>query len=202
MVNLLEYYKENDLFKVNKDEDTGLYCVSYKHLGVDWGSRINRMGRGLVLDADGNIVSRGYDKFFNYLQFEGEPELEHLSNWENEEFTISDKIDGSMVLVGAHKGKLVVSSSSSITNDYTAMFNEYIKTLGWDEAWLAGRLENYNESLVFEYTSPKTTIVIPYLGENLWLHGIIDNATGKAEIDPIAYSLLSILLERRLGYRL
>lgn len=194
-MNLLEYYKDNDLFKVNEDKETGLFCVSYKHLGVDWGKHVNRMGRGIVLDSLGNIISRGYDKFFNYLQFEGDPELEHLSSWnDDEEFTISDKIDGSMVLVGAYKGKLVISSSSSITNDYTTMFKEYIKTLDWDEKWLAERLENYGESLVFEYTSPRTTIVIPYVGENLWLHGIVDNATGEVEIDPIAYSLMASLL--------
>ena len=194
-MNLLEYYKDNGLFKVNEDKETGLFCVSYKHLGVDWSKPINRMGRGLVLDGEGNIVSRGYDKFFNYLQFEGDPELESLSSWnDDEEFTVSDKIDGSMVLVGAYKGKLVISSSSSITNEYTTMFKEYIKTLDWDEKWLAERLENYGESLVFEYTSPRTTIVIPYLGENLWLHGIVDNATGEVEIDPISYGLLASLL--------
>lgn len=198
MVNLLEYYKANEAFKVMHDKDTDLYCVSYKHLGLDWGNPLNRMGRGLVLDAEGNIVSRGYDKFFNYLQFEGDPELEHLSSWEDDEDSIATvKIDGSMVLVGVHNGELVISSSSSISNSYTEMFREFIKSKGWFEKghFLVHYLERYQESLVFEYTSPRTIVVIPYEGETLWLHGSVDKETGEVSTDPTEYALLSSLLD-------
>lgn len=197
MRNLLDYYKEHEAFKVMHDKDTDLYCVSYKHLGLDWGNPLNRMGRGLVLDAEGNIVSRGYDKFFNYLQFEGNPELEHLSSWEDDEESIATvKIDGSMVLVGVHNGELVISSSSSISNSYTEMFREFIKSKGWFEKghFLTHYLEKYQESLVFEYTSPRTIVVIPYEGENLWLHGIVEKETGEVSVDPIEYNLVSSLL--------
>src|SRR5699024_96271 len=169
-----------------KDEETGLYCVSYLHLGIDWDEPLNRMGRGLILDSEGNIVSRGYDKFFNYLELAEREDINNkwLSDWDKGKTYVTPKIDGSMVLLGMYNHSLIISSSSSITNEYTKMFKELATELGWYTNrtinFLEPLLQDY--SLVLEYVSQKTQIVVPYQNTELRLHGIVKKTNGLALI--------------------
>lgn len=182
---LLEYYQESQAIKVVEDESTGLFVARYVHLNVDWDDERNLMARGIVLDKDSNIISRGYNKFFNYLELLNREDISNkeLSDWDKGEIVVTEKIDGSMMLVGWYNGDYLISSSSSITNDYTLMFRKMIRNwyrpdvltmLDGDEG---GLLEKY--SIVLEYMSPETQIVIPSDKPSITLHGIVEKKTGK-----------------------
>lgn len=182
-MNLLEYYKSMpDKIIVNYDKENDLYCCKYNSLGMDWDDEKIRMARGIVLDKEGNIVSKGYDKFFNYGELRNRENFKNydLSEWEEGKFVVTEKIDGSMMLVTFHEDRFIVSSSSSITNDYTNLFREKLKELGltnehsntFKDIFFKSLCKNY--CLVFEYVSPETQIVIPYKKSDIILHGLIN----------------------------
>lgn len=59
-----------------------------------------RAARGIVFDSDGNIVARPFPKFFNLGEM---PETER-ENLPDCEYTVEDKLDGSLGIVFHHQG--------------------------------------------------------------------------------------------------
>lgn len=187
-MNLLEYYKSMpDKIIVNYDKEYDLYCCKYNSLGMDWDDERIRMARGIILDREGNIVSKGYDKFFNYGELRNRENFKScdLSEWGDEGFAVTEKIDGSMMLVTFHEDRFIVSSSSSITNDYTNLFREKLKEIGL----INENLDTFKSVVfknickdccfVFEYVSPETQIVIPYEKSDIIFHGLINKKDYK-----------------------
>jgi RNA ligase len=125
--------------------------------------------RGLITDAEGNIIARGMPKFFNSDQ-EQAPKFSL-----EDEVIVSDKVDGSLGILY-----------------YTPDFQEAIATRGsfaseqaiWaTDWWRSNRPDIALEadiSYVFEIIYPENRIVVDYNGKEglVWL-GTIDNKTGK-----------------------
>lgn len=80
-MNLLEKYKTLHKKNVSTiyDERTGLTVVRYLHPGLDFSDPELRMARSLALTEDGEIAIRGFEKFFNHLQYDN-------CDWVTEEF--------------------------------------------------------------------------------------------------------------------
>ena len=132
-MNLLERYKElqekeNSILIAYKKE-TGLYTIKYLHAGVDFTNKLYRDARGLTLDENGNIIIRGFEKFFNYKQFDNKnyynyPE-EFVNQYTkvnadlNDELTFIEKLDGSLILLSVYKDEFIAATTSSSYNDYT-----------------------------------------------------------------------------------
>lgn len=66
--NLLEKYLNNENVLISQNNE--LYTIKYKHGGVDFSDELLRNCRGLTLDNNGNVITRGFQKFFNYKQLE------------------------------------------------------------------------------------------------------------------------------------
>ena len=81
LMNLLEKYKTLHKKNVSTiyDERTGLTVVRYLHPGLDFSDPELRMARSLALTEDGDIAIRGFEKFFNHLQYDN-------CDWVTEEF--------------------------------------------------------------------------------------------------------------------
>lgn len=195
----LDYYFENeDLFLIKKHSTKDLYIISYKHTAIDWRNKFNRQARGIILDGDSKIVARPYEKFFNYKQFEGRRELprdiKRMSEWEDEEFEVVEKVDGSMVTVSQYEDEMIYSSTGSIQGKYPHLFKM------WFDRNLSPlqkrRLKEIsrNYTLMFEYISPKERVVIKYGKEDMILHGIIHTESGDEILDSVRFEEIAKMI--------
>lgn len=180
---LLDYYRGQSSKDAHQlqvkivDNQNGTFTVSYLHLGVDFNDKRIRMARGLTIDKDSNIIIRGYEKFFNYMQLEdislySEQFKDERSRINCEQIHVTDKLDGTLILLSNYKGKHLISTTSSAnvqTNPFLKPAYHALANVHVPEGF----------TLAFEWTSPDNTIVIPYKDSKYTLHGAINNETGK-----------------------
>lgn len=170
-MNLLKQYKELQRTNLSKDGDmqlgiaykkeNGLTTVKYLHGGVDFNNPLYKQARGLTLDLKGNVILRGFEKFFNWKQL-----------------TEYEKLDGSLILLAEHKKRFVAATTSSSYNPYTqAALKWFYKKENYRE--LLNYLRVKNITLAFEYISIKNPIVIHYTHTDYVLIGAHENKTGK-----------------------
>lgn len=184
-MNMLEYYKSKPKdFMVKKHSTKDLYIVKYLHSGIDWSQPYALDARGIVLDGSGNVISRPYRKFFNYMELANREdlsdEIKKMSAWEdNERFAVFDKLDGSLAVISQYDGELLYSSSGNIEGVYPDKFKNWIESNLWDSQ--IEKLEEFTKifTLVFEYISPIDRIVLNYEEEQMVLHGVINTQTGE-----------------------
>jgi hypothetical protein len=134
---------------------------------------ITKSCRSLILDNQGNIVAKAFDKFFN---------MEELSNEEipKEEFKVYEKLDGSLILIFKYLGELVISSKGSFSSDQVLLAEKLIKNNNLES--------NFREDYVyvFELIGPSNKIVLDYPKDELvllttydktsWNEILIDNS--------------------------
>lgn len=189
--NLLDKYRMlTDSVNINSNNSLGLYTISYKDSSVNFQNDLVRYARGLTLDSEGNVIIRGFEKFFNYKQLEQvdsgvmndkfKQVYSELGYGLKDVLEVYEKLDGSLILLSQYKGDLVASTTSSINNIYTekalGFFNKKNKELNGE---LLKYLECNGKTLAFEYISPTNQIVVEYDREDYVLIGCIDNKTGK-----------------------
>ena len=75
--------------------------------------------RGLILDENGEIVGRGFKKFWNYEQ------VLDLIPWE-ESPEINIKVDGSLIIVCVYKGEVIVATRGSFESEQALWAREFI----------------------------------------------------------------------------
>lgn len=131
--------------------------------------------RGITFYPNGNIASRSLHKFFNLG--ERESTQRHNIDW-SKVTRVMDKRDGSMahsVLVG---NQVVFKSKKSFESDVAVMMNQYaeenpnIKDLCFD-------LMFKGITPIFEFTSPRARIVLPYEHDDMYLLHARENVTGR-----------------------
>lgn len=201
-MNLFDMYKDNNDIYMVQDGDKDRYLVTYKSLGVDWNNRLTRKARGSVINSRGQYIIKSYDKFFNLGELDERADIEEdvktLSKWQDCDYDITTKVDGSIIKVSYDKAydELVICSSTSFNSEHVQRFKSFAEDkFDMEELKFWAR----KATLVFEYTSPETMIVINY-DENIFLHGVIDNAT-EIEFDYkmvnyIANSINSTVVSR------
>lgn len=183
MIADLKYYKSHpELFTVKEDEEGILASIKYTSMSVDWSDERARMARGIIVElSTGKVIAKPYDKFFNYNQVLSSKELSRrYASWpDNDDFEVSEKLDGSLGIMYTYEGKLKLSSSGTVNPD-----------LGWDDKikelglFSEKELISLNElgkkyTLLFEVLDPEHVIVIKSPEFSLKLHGIINTDTGK-----------------------
>ena len=195
-MNLLKQYKELQRTNLSKDGDmqlgiaykkeNGLTTVKYLHGGVDFNNPLYKQARGLTLDLKGNVILRGFEKFFNWKQLtEYEnyskefkkiySEVEYIPN---HKYNFYEKLDGSLILLAEHKKRFVAATTSTSHNPYTqAALKWFYQKENYRE--LLNYLRVKNITLAFEYISIKNPIVIHYTHTDYVLIGAHENKTGK-----------------------
>jgi len=170
-------------FIVKKHSAKDLYIVKYRHSGIDWSQPHALDARGIVLDGDSNVVARPYKKFFNYNELrhrEDLPrEIKRLSYWNSGDYVVMEKLDGSLAVVSQYKGELLFSSSGNIEGEYPELFQSWFEKNLTKEQMSELKMLTGNHTLIFEYVSPETRIVVPYQEAQMILHGIIHTETGN-----------------------
>lgn len=195
-MNLLNRYKELQknnlsntgtmLLNIDYKKENGLTTVKYIHNGVDFSNPLYRHARGLTFDLKGNVILRGFEKFFNWKQL---TEYEKYSNEfkniyseieyiPNRKYNFYEKLDGSLILLSEYKKRFVSATTSNSHNPYTqTAINWFYKKENYRE--LLNYLRAKNITLAFEYISIKNPIVIHYTHTDFVLIGAHENKTGK-----------------------
>ena len=145
----------------------------------DLGGAIRREARGLIFDADGNLMSRPFHKFFNINERE-ETQTNVVDM--SQPHVIMEKMDGSMIRPILVDGYLRLATKMGVTN--VAMDAE---------AWLAAQDPSLKEWMrrcvedsvtpIFEWVSPFNQIVLAYEEADLVYLGTRDNSTGAYVMD-------------------
>lgn len=156
------------------EEDGLLYCQSHpSHPLLIWNytpkvqyeqiwDEITMMARGLVTDVDGNIISRGFPKFFN---------IEENRHAPTDDFEVFEKLDGQYIGVFWFNGEIVVNSRGSFTSPYAIEARRIL-----DEKY-----PNFEKLKIGEYSTfcfeliGFEQIVVSYPHPDLVLTGIFHN---------------------------
>jgi T4 RnlA family RNA ligase len=151
-------------------QDLFIYNYSPKTQYERVWNEVTLMCRGLILDADYNIVARPFTKFFNL----GEMENQVLPN---EPFEVYEKLDGSLGIMYFVDNQAFIATRGSFASDQAIRANailqeKYAKIL-------RGSLDK-TKTYLFEIIYPENRIVVDYGAvEDLILTAIVDNATGE-----------------------
>jgi hypothetical protein len=167
-------------------EHPNLVLFKYDQIASPFANRIVRECRGIILDENDNwrVVSRAFDKFFNY----GEG---HAATIDWATARVQEKVDGSLCVLYHYKDKWHVATSGTPDasgnvhgNDVNMTFAELFWRTFREENWsTSGLRENYCYS--FELTSPLNRIVVPHAKAHLTMIAMRDLVTQKES--PVPY---------------
>lgn len=129
-----------------------------------WDNETRRC-RGLVADAEGFVIARPFEKFF----IVGE-----LPQLPIEPFEVTEKLDGSLIVVAQGGDGLCVTSRGSFDSPHAAAGR-----LLWTRRYV-GVAPPVGQTWCLELIAPWNRIVVDYGGrEDLVLLAALDNATGR-----------------------
>lgn len=162
----------NGYVGVNKHPEADIYIYNYTHkTQYDWHwNSITIRCRGLILDGDGCLVAKGFDKFFTDAQLKSAGD-EHLIPTD-EPFTISDKVDGSLGVMYFLNDVHYMATRGSFTSDMAVTANKWLRDM-------YSHIVFYPQySYMFEIVYPENRIVVDYgKDRKLVLLAIMDNNT-------------------------
>lgn len=193
---VIEFIKENGLKALNeqfgiivKEYDEGLIVLNYDQISSPK-NEITSECRGLILDKEFNIVSRSFDRFFNYG--------ENGVTFDPAKAIAYEKIDGSLIKIYNWNGSWYISTrgtafAESAVNGWDITFKDMVyKALNVQDnidfqlrcsTWL-----NSTSTYVCEVTGVENRVVTRYSGYNLYLLAERDNQTGEYYRVPLIVS--------------
>jgi len=130
---------------------------------------ITKQCRGLILDQEGNVIAKGFNKFFNMEEHQPE-------EIPNEEFEVFEKLDGSLGILFWYQGEWILATKGSFTSDQAVKAKEILKKYNFEP------IPKGYTTLV-EIIYPENRIVCTYGDEeSLIVLSMISNTSGK-ELD-------------------
>ena len=173
-INLAEIDRENFMVHPHDFHGETVYLVQPIHIGAKWNKQ-NLIFRSSVWNAEGELVSASFKKFFNWSE---QPELCYtpFSLTANGGCQLIEKIDGSTLIVSKYKGNLMIRTRG--TTDATKLDNGHeIEILRQKYSYVFDKINLLiDTSYIFEWVSPTNKIVINYGNEpELYLTAIIDH---------------------------
>ena len=161
---------------------SNLVLFKYSQIASDMSLPLVQECRGVILDEEDNwrVVSRAYDKFFNY----GEPNAAEI-DWATA--VVQEKVDGTLCTVYEYAGQRHVATTGTPdaggpVNSSEMTFAElFWQTLGLYEGedWDTPPWESADWCCLFELTTPHNRVVVNHLTASLTLLGVRDRATGR-----------------------
>lgn len=133
----------------------------------DHWNAVTRACRGLILDMNGAVVARPFEKFFN---LDRHPPMDLPA----EPFEVWEKLDGSLIIVARHEGELVVATRGSFESEQAETARRLL-----NEKYDASVIEE-GKTYLFEVVYPGNRIVVDYgEEEHLTLLAVRDTPTGE-----------------------
>lgn len=173
MHDLIAPYVEKGLVSRQEHPNASLGLSIYNYtqkcqFGKAW-DEITLQCRGLILDADGNIIARPLKKFFNWE--------EHQGPIPNRRPEVYEKMDGSLFIATLLKGVTPVFATRGSFTSEQAFVGETMMLDCYGSGWME---EGW--TYCFEIIYPENRIVVDYgWREDLVLLAKINNATGEED---------------------
>ena len=138
----------------NKFCDLDCYLIT-PEIDAKWNSN-NLFYRSLITDKEGNVLSSGWPKFFNYEEKpDCYPNPKQYNDW-----SICDKIDGSLLIADYVNGQFSMRTRGTVSyvtqenaKDFEVLPQKYPKVVEFLK-------ENSHLSLLFEIVTPNNVIVV------------------------------------------
>ena len=171
-INILNDYIQKGLVVKNDHPTLPLSIYNYSRTCQyenKW-DNITKSCRGLILDKDGNVIAKSFDKFFN---------LEEHSTEEipNEDFEVYEKLDGSLGILFWYQGKWILASKGSFVSEQALKGKQILNSKYSVEPIPKGY------TTLLEIIYPENRIVCNYGDDEvLVVLSMISNASGK-ELD-------------------
>lgn len=178
-LNLQELEKRVKAGSIKKFTEENLlgWCYTQKCQYEKLWDEYTRIARGIVTLPDGTVVSRPFPKFYNL----GEPETGKIP-W-HEPIEVTEKIDGSLIVVSFLDGKPIINTKAGFRNEYTDFGRTWLQE--HMNEWITRPVarqkgHTYCFEAVFPETNPDNTKIISY-GEraDLTLLAEIHRETGQ-----------------------
>ena len=171
-INILNDYIEKGLVVKNDHPTLPLSIYNYSRTcqyESKWDD-ITKMCRGLILDKEGNVVAKAFDKFFNYEELT-------LGDIPEESFEVFEKLDGSLGILFWYQGKWILASKGSFVSEQALKGKQILNQQYNVEVLPKGY------TTVVEIIYPENRIVCDYGGDELLVVlSMVSNASGK-ELD-------------------
>jgi RNA ligase len=151
--NVLNTYIDNNLIIANKHPEYEIWILNYspKVQSKNFWDDYTLSCRGLVIDVNGNILARPFQKFKNYEQYDPSE-----FDW-SEEFDVFEKMDGSMIILFYYKPRMlwIVASRGSFISEQALEAKKMIDVNIYDKL-------NNELTYLFEVIYPENRIVVDY----------------------------------------
>ena len=178
-INRLSWLRNNRFVSMQSHPSLPLRIYNYTHVAQYdskiWGDGTIDYCRGLIVDAENNIIARPFMKFWN-LNTIFIPESQEV-NLPKTTPTITEKIDGSMGLLWRYKGEYGIASRGSFTSPQAQWATNWLNE-GIDKQILSIPPEGSPYTWLFEIIYDANRIVLKYSKEELVLLARIDKETG------------------------
>lgn len=164
-------------FKKESVDDEELTIVSYMIANSElWNLPLAKECRGITFNAQGDVVSFPFEKFFNVNE---NPSTQlHTLPWDSS-YEVYDKLDGSMMTPVIINDKIFMKTKKSFHSFITRNANTFIANSPKYQLFIKVFLEAHLTP-IFEFYHPESRVVINY-GEHpkLTLLAIRDNIQGS-----------------------
>lgn len=178
----IEQLKQEHSVNVKEYPQEGLLVLNYDQIESPKNEITNEC-RGLILSSDFKVVSRAFDRFFNYGE---QPETQKHLNFKKA--VAFDKIDGSLIKIYYYNGKWEIATRGTAfaetgVNGFDITFRDLVlKALKMSEQEFqqnASNILSRDETYICEVTSMENRVVTCYQGYSLYLLAVRDNQTGN-----------------------
>lgn len=169
----------NEPYNLKVSRKDGFVLLKYNQITSDFSIPLVREARGIIFKEDTlKVVCRGFDKFFNY----GEPNAATI-RWDTAE--VLEKVDGSLIKIWKYDGKLRISTNGTI-DAYDAesgigrSYGDFVfEILTTDQKIFLEKSLDEGITVLFEFVSPYTQVVIPYNELKLYFLGVRENKSKR-----------------------
>jgi len=168
-----------------------VYLIHPIHFGAKW-TKENLIYRSTLVNSDGEIISAGFPKFFNYGE---QSDLYPDPAGYNDAFAV-EKLDGSLICISKYKDHIIARSRGTV-NAYTSLNNgSELYNLIMSNNNLLEFLSDYYTTpftILVEWVTPTNQIIIKYKEPTLYLIGMIVHDTYSL-IDQLILDSLSHII--------
>lgn len=168
---------DNLLDKINKEEfiiresriaDTDVILIQ-PEISAHW-NKDNLIFRSSIWTKDGELVSAGFPKFFNYgEQVELSPPPTDISN-----AVLPAKIDGSLLIISKYKGQIIMRTRGTFDAFVHENGNELVLLHRYPKLFEDTR-DTWDYSILIEWVTPKNQIILKYPETDFYLIGIVNH---------------------------
>ena len=145
--------------------------------------QLRRECRGIVFSKDGKLLARRFHKFFN-INENKESKVENIKFDENCEYEILQKLDGSMISPFILDEKIIWASKKGFS-PVEKMVSSYVEELEKKQENkikykdFVTHMSSQGFTVIFEWCSPRSPIILKYQQDSLCLVAIRENKTGN-----------------------